>query len=113
METIEITALVQTPQQPTPRRRRTSATMTRITAAAMKAGLFIGTAAVACQSVVLAVQFAQARASLPGGEIFTPPLIVALFVAGYVLRGDIERERRRKRLERRAQRRKAHEQRSQ
>lgn len=110
MEAINITALVQTPQQPTPRKRR-PATATRIAAAALKAGLFIGTAAVACQSIVLAVKFAQARASLPGGEIFTLPLIVVLFVAGYVLRGDVERKRRRKRLERRAQRRRVHEQR--
>lgn len=108
METIDITALVQTKQHP---RKRRPTTATRITAAALKVGLFIGTAAVACRAIVLAVEFAQARASIPGGEIFTLPLIVALFAAGYVLRGDVERERRRKRLERRAQRGRAHEQR--
>lgn len=107
MEVIEISGY----RQPQPATRRTRpAPMGRILATAVKAGFFIGTAAMACEAVILAVKFAQARATLPGGEIFTLPLIVALFAAGYALRGDVEAVRRRKRRE---QRRKAHEQRSQ
>lgn len=105
MEVIEINAARR------PQRTKRPAPAAQITAAAVKAGLFIGTAAVAYEAIVLAVKFAQARASIPGGEIFTVPLFVALFAAGYVLRGDVERERRRKRKERREQRRRAHEQR--
>lgn len=109
MEVIDISAFVRPQQQATPRRKPPTP-VSRIVSAAIKAGLFIGTAAMACEAVILAVKFAQARASIPGGEIFTLPLIVALFAAGYALRGDVEAMRRRKRRE---QRRKAHEQRSQ
>lgn len=104
MEVIEINAVRR------PQRKKRPAPAARIAATAVKTGLFIGTAAMACEAVILAVKFAQARASIPGGEIFTLPLIVALFAAGYALRGDVETMRRRKRRE---QRRKAHEQRSQ
>lgn len=104
MEVIEINAVRR------PQRKRHPAPAPRIAATAIKAGLFIGTTAAAGEAIVLAVKFAQARASIPGGEIFTVPLFVALFAAGYVLRGDVERERRRKRRE---QRRRAHEQRGQ
>lgn len=101
MEVIEINAVRR------PQRKKRPAPAARIAATAVKAGLFMGTAAVAYEAIVLAVKFAQARASIPGGEIFTVPLIVALFAAGYVLRGDVESARRRKRRERR----RAHEQR--
>lgn len=106
MEIIEISEFRQ--PQPTTRKKR-PAPWPRILTTAVKAGLFIGTATVACEAVILAVKFAQARASIPGGEIFTLPLIVALFAAGYALRGDVETMRRRKRRE---QRRRANEQRS-
>lgn len=104
MEVIEINAV----RRPQRSRRKSAAEW--IMSAAIKTGLFAGTAAVAFESIILAVKFAQARASMPGGEIFTVPLIVALFVSGYVMRGDVESARRRRRMERREQRRKPYDQ---
>lgn len=95
------------PQQGTRKKRPTPAA--RIIGAAIRIGLFAGTVALVFNAVVWAAEVTQGRLSIPGGEIFTIPFIVALFAAGYVLRGDVEAMRRRRRQE---QRRRANEQRS-
>lgn len=107
MEVIEISGYI--PQQQEQQRRQLTpsekrrARTARIVAAAVKAGLFIGAAALVGKAVVWAAEVTQGRLSIPGGEIFTIPFIVALVAAGYVLRGDVEARRRRKRREQRRQ----------
>lgn len=110
MEVIEISGYIpqQKRTQPPPSKKRRADTA-KIVAVAARAGMFIGTAALVCKAVVWAAEVTQGRLSIPGGEIFTIPFIVALFAAGYVLRGDVEAIRRRRRRE---QRRRSYEQRS-
>lgn len=66
-----------------------------ITAAGIKVGLYIGTAYLAGSGIVRAAEIVKARRAIPGGEIFTIPMIVALFMTGWALRGDVERAIRR------------------
>lgn len=66
----------------------------QIAGAAAKVGLYIGTGIISAKAIVRASEIAQGRLVIPGGEIFTIPLIVALFLVGWALRGDVERTRR-------------------
>lgn len=111
MEVIEINEYMpQRRQLATNKKRKADAArLLNAANAAVRVGLFTGTAALVCKAVVWAAEVAQGRLSIPGGEVFTIPFIVALFAVGYVLRGDVEAIRRRRRRE---QRRRAHEQRS-
>lgn len=75
----------------------------QIMVTAAKVGLYVGTGVAVSRAVVKAADVANTRPVIPGGEIFTIPLIAALFVVGWVLRGDVEatirkyeRERRRR-----------------
>lgn len=64
-------------------------------AAGIKVGLYIGTAYLTGTGIVQAAEIVKTRRAIPGGEIFTIPMIVALFVTGWTLRGDVERAIRR------------------
>lgn len=63
----------------------------RIMVAAAKVGLYVGTGVAVSRAIVKATDVANTRPIIPGGEIFTIPLIVALFVVGWAMRGDVER----------------------
>lgn len=79
-------------------------TVLQIIGAAAKVGLYAGTGVAVSRAVIKAAEIAQGRLVIPGGEIFTIPLIVALFMVGWALRGDVERTwRQYRRFQRRRQ----------
>ena len=61
-----------------------------IAGVAAKVGLYIGTVVITCKAVVAATEIAQHRLAIPGGEILTIPLSVALFLVGWAARVDVE-----------------------
>jgi hypothetical protein len=76
----------------------------QIVGMAVKAGLYVGTGVAVSRTIIWASDVSKTRLLIPGGEIFTIPLIIALFLVGWALRGDVERGiRRREREQRRRQ----------
>lgn len=76
----------------------------QIVGMAVKAGLYVGTGVAVSRTIIWASDVSKTRLLIPGGEIFTIPLIVALFLVGWALRGDVERAiRQREREQRRRQ----------
>ena len=72
-------------------RSRATRIAANIITAAIKVGLYAGAVVISYRTVIRAMEIARARASFPGGEILTIPLIIALFLVGWALRGDFER----------------------
>lgn len=63
----------------------------QIVGAAAKVGLYVGTSVAVGRAVIKAAEIAQGRLVIPGGEILTIPLILALLLVGWAFRGDVER----------------------
>lgn len=66
-----------------------------------KIGLYVGTGFAVAQAVIQAADVTKSHLVIPGGEIFTIPLIVAILLVGWTFRGDVEAEIRRRIKERR------------
>ena len=62
-----------------------------IASAGIKVGLYVGAVALTYKAVLKAAAVLEERIALPGGEIFTVPLIVGLLWVGWTMRGDVER----------------------
>jgi hypothetical protein len=62
-----------------------------IVGCAAKVGLYIATAVMVYQAILCAAERAAERAAILGGEVFTIPLIAALVLVGWEMRGDVER----------------------
>jgi hypothetical protein len=75
-----------------------------IAGCAAKVGLYAATAVLVYQAILHAAERAAERMVIPGGEIFTIPLIVALILVGWEMRGDVERAWRQFRREERRRR---------
>ena len=101
METIEISLERQRTAPKNQERARRRRTIAQIAGTAAKAGLYIGTGIAVGRTIVWASDVAKGRLLIPGGEIFTIPLIVALLAVGWALRGDAERAIRQREREQR------------
>lgn len=75
----------------------------RIVWQATRLGLYAATAVMVYRAILAADAAARTRSTIPGGEVMTVPIIFALFLIGWSIRGDVERSWRR--LRRQARRR--------
>lgn len=77
------------------RNRRIALEAIQIAGAAAKVGLYIGTCIAVVRAVSVATDIAKSRLVIPGGEILTIPMVLALFLVGWAMRGDMEKSWRR------------------
>ena len=91
MEVIEISRGGQRMDSKSRARAKRVRVFAQIVGMAAKAGLYVGTGVAVSRVIVWASDVTKTRLLIPGGEIFTIPLIVALFMVGWALRGDVER----------------------
>ena len=104
MDTFEISRGGQRMNGKSRARARRVRVFAQIVGMAGKAGLYVGTGVAVSRAIIWAADVSKTRLLIPGGEIFTIPLIIALLWVGWALRGDVERAvRQREREQRRRQ----------
>ncbi len=91
METIEISRGGQRMDSKSRERARRVRIFAQIMGLAVKAGLYVGTGVAVSRAIVWASDIAKSRLVIPGGEVLTIPLIVAIFLVGWALHGDVDR----------------------
>jgi hypothetical protein len=90
MEIIEISRGGQRMDRKSRERVRRVRAIIQIVILAAKAGLYVGTGVAVSRAIIWAADITKSRLLIPGGEVFTIPLIVALLWVGWALRGDVE-----------------------
>ena len=90
MEIIEISRGGQRMDRKSRERVRRIRAIIQIVILAAKAGLYVGTGVAVSRAIIWAADITKSRLLIPGGEVFTIPLIVALLWVGGALRGDVE-----------------------